>query len=200
MAPMRKGAPTGFKDRDGKMIRVGDRIRNVKDGLVMRIDKYGGAVAPAATRCPLKKMNLSDWELYAGDFVPVPADNTIPEDHFEVMSEVGLKDLRRCHNHVVKDSAPVQVLDVELGVGDVSTGLLDNAIAAARADEEKEDPAPVEAKAEPETADIRLDVDDLGSILTSLESAVEAVTAATVAVNKIAVALREVMTRLKDAI
>jgi len=95
MAPMKKGTPTEFRDRTGKIIRVGDRIRNVLDGHVMHIDKFGGAAGPAGVRYRLKDLDLSRYELYAGPMPEIPSEAVVTADDVACLAPAHMRDPER---------------------------------------------------------------------------------------------------------
>lgn len=51
-----KGAETGFSDKNGKPIRVGDRIKSVMDGSILTIDKFSMGVSKLGFKYGLAKL------------------------------------------------------------------------------------------------------------------------------------------------
>ena len=92
---MKKGTPTEFRDRSGKVIRIGDRIRNVLDGHVMHIDKFGGAAGPAGVRYRLKDLDLSRYELYAGPMPQIPSEAVVTADDVACLAPAHMRDPER---------------------------------------------------------------------------------------------------------
>ena len=109
MGTYKKGHETGFKAK-GKPIKVGDRIRNINDGLVLYIDKWGTPVGPCGVRYKLKTMDLSQWELYDGPSeTKEPAPVQVPADDVAEIAPERVKDPRDCSKGKGKEPAPVQV-------------------------------------------------------------------------------------------
>lgn len=108
MGTYKPGHDTGFKAK-GKPIKVGDRIRNVKDGLVLHIDKWGTPVGPCGVRYKLKDMNLSEWELYEGPVETVQPTETVTADDVAEIAPERVKDQRNCSKYREPQPAPADI-------------------------------------------------------------------------------------------
>jgi len=56
MTILKAGTTTNFQDKDGAVIKIGDRLKSVQDGTILTVDKFGRATSPLGFKYDLKDL------------------------------------------------------------------------------------------------------------------------------------------------
>lgn len=104
---MKNGTPTGFQDKNGAEIKTADHIKNIADGSILVIDKFGKAVSALGFKYELPNMHcsrgmnedgtyfarLTDYELTQEE-QPKPKGEVVTADDVADMAPPAVKDKR----------------------------------------------------------------------------------------------------------